>query len=493
MKILIDTNIIIPLEDSSLELKEKFAELCRLTSGTDQLLIHPSSYEDINQDKDEIRRNNMLARLSKYILLKDLPHLSENDELNLFGKPRKRNDEADNLILYSLYKQCAHWLITEDAGLIKKSRVIGENDRVLTVEQAINALKKRSSEENVRYPLVEDALCRTLDIKNPVFDSLRNGYSGFDEWFDDGAREGRKAWLCRDGDAVHSLCIYKIENDEIVTNDNRALPGKLLKLCTFKVVKHGVKLGELMLKQAFNYASSNNIDHIYLTVEPDEHVQLDNLLKDFGFTEFGTDRKGRDIVYTKPSHYSADDSHLSDFEFSMRYYPSVRYKDNDGYIIPIKPQYHSILFPELEKQRNLFSNINNSAGNAIKQAYVCHAPIKSIKTGDLVFFYRTQDEMEITTYGIVEKFVIESDPDKIYQWVAKRTVYSYENIEEMSGTDVKIILFRLLGHLDSRISYKRLLKLGVLSGPAQSITTIPRDKINCFLDEVNVDDCLISN
>lgn len=137
--------------------------------------------------------------------------------------------------------------------------------------------------------------------------------------------------------------------------------------------------------------------------------------------------------------------------------------------------------------------MSNSAGNAIKQAYVCHAPIKSIKTGDLVFFYRTQDDMEITTYGIVEKFVIESDPDKIYQWVAKRTVYSYENIEEMSGTDVKIILFRLLGHLDSRISYKRLLKLGVLSGPAQSITTIPRDKINCLLNEVNVDDCLISN
>ena len=51
MRILLDTNIFIPLEDSSLELDEKVADLNRLASSKHQLLIHPATLLDLNRDK----------------------------------------------------------------------------------------------------------------------------------------------------------------------------------------------------------------------------------------------------------------------------------------------------------------------------------------------------------------------------------------------------------------------------------------------------------
>ncbi len=150
-----------------------------------------------------------------------------------------------------------------------------------------------------------------------------------------------------------------------------------------------------------------------------------------------------------------------------------------------------MLFPEISKQNDLFSGIHNTAGNAIKQAYICHAPIKAIKTGDLVFFYRTKDDMAVTTYGIVEKFVIESESDKIYQWVAKRTVYTIDDIESMAGKDVKIILFRLIDHIVNPVTFSNLNDLGIINGPIQSIITINRKNTKTLLEAAKINDCVI--
>lgn len=494
MRILVDTNILIPLEDPD-RFSDQLATLNRLVSGKHELLYHPGSCEDLEQDKDETRRAMMLRRLRKYNILEHPPVLTEVDERNLFGSPRKRNDQVDNLILYALHRKCVHWLITEDQGLHKKARHINESERVLRVEHAIVALRALENDESRLHPHLQDVPCHSIDLRNPFFDSLRAGYAGFDKWFDSCCRSGRKAWISLENDLIHSICIYKQEQDEVVTNDGQQLLGRSLKLCTFKVQTQGYKLGELMLKQAFNYATQNKIEYVYATVQPDTYSFLEALLTDFGFDEIGIDSAGRDAVYVKKFPSTHPEKKCSNLEYAIKFYPKFRLQNliNSAYLVPIQPKFHDILFPEIQCQNDLFTSISNSAGNSIKQAYLCNSNCKSIKPGDVLFFYRTGDEKAVTTYGIVDQFLIESDSDQIYQWVAKRTVYSIKDIKRMAGKQVKVILFRVIGHLSSSISFRELKKLGIITGPIQSITSLSHDNAATIVREANIHDCLISD
>ena len=65
-KILIDTNIIIGLEDNK-AVQAIYSQLNRVCGENGiQIFVHESSYEDINQDADEERRIISLSKLEKY-------------------------------------------------------------------------------------------------------------------------------------------------------------------------------------------------------------------------------------------------------------------------------------------------------------------------------------------------------------------------------------------------------------------------------------------
>lgn len=493
MRILLDTNIFIPLEDSLIEIGEKLAELNRLASGKHELLLHPATIEDIKRDKDDNRKKRSLARVKKYHVLEYPPEFKDGEELSLLGTSKKDNDRIDNIILLALHKNCVNWLITQDVGLHKKAKTIGQEERVFTVDQAITSLLRYESKELKLYQNIIDVPCHALDLKNIFFNSLRRSYE-FDNWYiEKCARTGRRVWVAGSIENIDALCIYNEENNPIITQDNKGLTGKVLKLCTFKVVRLGYKIGELLLKQAFNYASDNNIDYIYVTIEPDKHLLLENLFLDFGFYSFGIDTKGRDYVFIKEFPKNFPTSDLPPLDYAIKYFPLTKIESNSAYLIPIKPVYHEILFPELKSQKDLFTNGDSSAGNAIKQAYICESNSNSIKPGDILFFYRTQDEMAVTTYGIVDQFHIESDPEKIFQWVSKRTVYSLEEIQNMANKKVKIILFRLVGHLDNFINFDRLKELKIVNGNIQSITKISHQKIKNIINEAKLSNCILPN
>jgi len=494
MRILLDTNIFIPLEDSSIEIDEKLAELNRLVSGKHQLLIHPATSLDINRDKDAARKARSLSRLAKYSELEFPPELNSDLEETLFGAPRNDNDTVDNNILFSLHKNCVHWLVTEDAGIHKKAKRINQEERVLTVDQTIRALSEEDKEHVNLYPNIQDVPCHTLDLSDIIFDSLRDGYSDFDNWYrNQCSKTGRCAWTWLDDEKIQAICIYKTEENPIVNIDNQALPGKVLKLCTFKVIKLGYKIGELLLKQAFNYVIENKHRYVYVTVEPEKHNFLEELLQDYGFYRFGVDKNGRDLVYVKDFPAKPPKTNDDPLEYSIKYYPYIKLENNSVFLVPIQPQYHKVLFPELEKQPDLFSSEAVSAGNAIKQAYICKSPAKSISPGDILFFYRTTDDKAITTYGVVDQFHIEEDPDKIFQWVSKRTVYSMDEIKEMSNKEVKVILFRIIRHLNESVPYHHLLKTGIVKGPIQSITKLDNKIASKLLNEVGINDSTLFN
>lgn len=212
MRILLDSNIIIPLEDSSRTLDDSFSELARLAAeNSHQLIAHPASLDDIRRDRDEKRKEISLSRIRKYPLLENppIPNQEELDRLDI--AQADENDRVDNAILYAVYKDAVNILVTEDKELHRKASRLGLEGRVYYIQQATESLRRLHARIPVVLPNIEELSLHQLDLASPFFDSLRSGYSGFDQWFRSASRDGRKAWAHRDTSGhPAAIAIYRI-------------------------------------------------------------------------------------------------------------------------------------------------------------------------------------------------------------------------------------------------------------------------------------------
>lgn len=479
MRFILDTNIIIPLEQSQQVLAPSLANFVRLAhENGHQLLYHPATIDDINRDTNTERKNQTLQRLKQYTELESRPVCIWNTQ------EASPNEIADNEILYSIYSDAAHALLTEDHGIHRKAKLHGLSERVYYIQTAEDWLKRLHAQIPVQLPNIEQVKLFSIrdQLSSNLFDSLREGYRGFDEWFRKKARDGVNAWIAKDDqDTLGAICIFDIQTNEKITHEGMSLAGTALKLCTFKVSEtmRGRKIGELFLKAAFKFATSNHYENIFIHGDYEKHGFLFDLLEEFGFEKVGThpgaDR--RDVVYLKrhPIKTPSQDQ-LNFFDFSKKFFPHfISHEKVTKYIVPIQPEYHDILFPDFtsqkQKQMLLFKQ-QNYVGNCIKLAYLCHAQTKKIYPGDIVLFYRSKDEMAITSIGIVESYEELEDSMKIAQKVSRRTVYNIEEISEIAQKPTKVMLFRLITHFQDTIPYSWLTKNTVVKGQIQSIRKI---------------------
>jgi hypothetical protein len=477
MRFLLDTNILIPLEDSSVVLQPSLANFVRLaTANGHALLYHPASEEDIAEDRNAARRQQTLRRLGQYVRLDAPPPCPWNEGV------LSRNDRVDNEILYALHLHAAHGLITEDRGIHDKAKGRGLVDRVFTIQTAEDLLRRLHETTSVQLPNVEEVPLFTLTplLPHSFFDSLREAYPGFNDWFQRKAEEGRRAWISKQDDGqLGAICVFTRQDDEQIT-DAVTLPGPALKLATFKVAdtNRGRKIGELFLKAAFRYATLNNLPHIFIHGDREKHHFLFEMLQDFGFEEVGFDPGsfGRDAVFVKEHPVDPPAADRPPFAYLRAYFPHfVSDESVSKYVVPIRPQYHDVLFPDFETpqlpQRRLFAQ-PNSAGNAIKMAYLCRAQTATMSPGDILLFYRSADLQALTGIGVVESYETMADADSIAARVRRRTVYSLNEIVEMAVKPTRVMLFRFVRHLGEPIALRQLLRDRILNGPPQSITKL---------------------
>lgn len=476
MRFLLDTNILIPLEDSYISLSPALANFVRLAKDNGHPLVyHPASEDDINQDRNEERRQRTIDRLAQYTRLDIVTDCPWNT------KETGRNDACDNAILYALKCDAAHYLVTEDREIHKKAFNLGLNNRVFAIQNAADLLRRLHEPKSVQLPNIHDVPLYTLSqiLPGSFFDSLREGYPGFDDWFRNCARNNRNAWVYWEEPErkLGALCIYARKDNDDATGHGYILPGASLKLCTFKVASEcqGRKIGELFLKAAFRYATENRLEHIYIHGDAENQGFLFELLTDFGFCKIG--HYNNDVVYVKKHPIAAPDEsevNVSVFEYFRKYYPHFRSdRSIKKFIVPIRPEYHKILFSDYSSstQMALF-DLGHTASNAIKQAYLCHAQLGKIKEGDIVLFYRSSDEMAVTSLGIVEKYETLSDVNEIVDRVRRRTVYSMEEIMTMATRPTKVMLFRLVKHFTHPCSFNWLKQNRIVNGNIQTIREI---------------------
>lgn len=479
LRFLLDTNVLIPLQDSFQVLEGNLANFVRLASiGGHQLLHHPANVADFERDMNAERRARNLQRIRQYPALTDPAVCIWNTSST------SPNDACDNELLYALHCDAVHALVTEDKGIHGAARTRGLAHRVYTIQTAEDWLKRLHETRLVALPNIQDVPLHGLtpELIDTFFDSLRNGYppitgrDGFDTWFRRKAQEDRRAWVYRgNGGALGAICIYQIQHDEVLNDAGEILEGAALKLCTFKVGEgvRGRKIGELFLKAAFRFATSNRCEHLFITANAETQHYLVRVLLDFGFEERGTFRG--DVVLVKRHPAAPPTMGVEDPSgYVRKFFPHYRSDPIvQKFLVPIQPHFHSILFPDYAPiQAGLFSPVE-SVGNAIKLAYLCHAQTNAICAGDLLLFYRTEDEMAVTSIGVVDQFEVSSDSAQIASLVSRRTVYSLAEIDALAEKPTKVILFRLVGHFNKPVPYTHLMREGIVTGPIQSIRKIP--------------------
>jgi L-amino acid N-acyltransferase YncA len=446
-----------------------------LAEGNHQTYLHPESLEELRHDKNEARRKVRELLISKYLVLPTAPTVSDRLTSAIGSVPEGSHDAVDQALLAAIDANAVDYLVTSDRGLISKSVQAGLRERVATPAEAAAAVRGLFRVTPAPPPAVRGILAYELNEADPIFDSLRTDYAPFDSWLTKCKREHRQAWAVSNTNESYSgITIVKPEN-----SGEYRLSGRLLKICSFKIsdFSRGYRFGELLLKTLFDYAYANNFDHLYVEIFP-KYADAISLFEDFGFEALDEKTSKGELVLAKPMKFSHDDyeSH-GPLEFNIRFGPRhIKLYGATAFVVPIVPEYHRLLFPEFEEQQSLMQG-QDPFGNSIRKAYLCYAPIRGIKSGDALLFYRSQDEQRITCIGVAEKTLVSSHPNEIARFVGKRTVYSYAAIEKMTNKPVLAILFRLARVLDDRLPLDSLINHAILTAAPQSIATVKEEGI----------------
>lgn len=480
MKVLFDTNVLIELEKSGSVLSDVLADMVRSARELKyEIMVHPAQVEDLQHDEVEKRREVQLSRIRAYPMLQEPPIPDAWELVRLSWTQSSINDKIDNLLLFAVKRSAVTFLVTEDRKMHKKAIRAGLDGHVFFVEDFLAYLRRQQNlPRQTECAAIQTRQLYSLDYESQFFDTLRVAYPGFNDWYRRCADEGRCCWVVEESSEIKALCIFKAEKDEPITDSGECLLGSALKLCTFKVNDVGRKLGERLLYVAFHYADENKFDYIYIQVQDDAHPRLVDLLCEHGFYRFGEYKKDTSFVKDmRKGVISKIHKKCECLEYAIRHYPHVVDDPTlvNKYVIPIRPEFHDRLFPDVNPAPSLFDGVfgYTSEANAIKKAYLSYGKNAKLAPGDLVFFYRSEDMRHIRCIGIVEEVLRSKSADEIIPFVSKRTVYSNDEIREIAdGREVLAILFRVVRYLKKAVSWQEMQNAG-LQGPIQTLREIP--------------------
>jgi GNAT superfamily N-acetyltransferase len=502
-RVLIDTNVLIALEDSGQTnpVAAEFAMRCQ--KGGITIFLHSATLADFQRDSDKHRQSISASRMGKYPNLAEIPLPDPETLTARFGAIRNANDAVDVELLHALSINAVDLLVSQDAGIHKRALGGPLEERVLTIADAVEWLRALQDPIDEGLRQVSDKKAYSISTSDPIFATLREDYQPFDEWWRRKCVAGhRDCWIIDGQHSLDGLVVRKLEGGDFI-----GLPpsADVLKLCTFKVAAHarGHRVGELLLRKALWHAQLNNLSAIYLTAFA-KHEMLINLLERYGFTK-KCELPNTEGVYVKL--ISGDGLEPPTLPTSIEQvranYPRFAISHETClFAIPVQWAFHRQLFPEIARLAALplFKDTTfdrrawrHAAGNTIRKVYVCHSRNSMLKTGDLLFFYQSKDRaahhsQAFTSVGIVEQTRRAKDSQELIRLTAGRSVFSETALDQLCASatmGVMVIDFLLVGHLEPFLPLEQLVDGGVLNAPPQTITKLQVEGLKILRRSMN--------
>jgi predicted nucleic acid-binding protein len=506
-KALLDTNIIIHREARTVTNQDIGILFKWLDKAKYQKCIHPVTITEINKNLNTGTVSSFNIKMDSYEQMLTVAPMSTEVAKVSAKYDKNENDRNDTTLLNEVYNYRVDILISEDKKIHSKAEELGISDKVFK----INSFLEKVYAENpdlVGYKVlsVQQKLFGELDLNDSFFDSLKEDYPGFIQWFNSKANEKAYVTINEENKRLLSFLYIKVEQVTELYSDITPFfsPKKRLKIGTFKVVSNGVKLGERFLKIIFDNALIQKVSEIYVTIfdKRDEQTRLISLLEEFGFKYYGVKGQSGELVYTR--------------DFTPKFNPSNPKEtfpfiglNQSIFLIPIYPGYHTDLLPDsflrTESPKDYIEHEPHR--NAISKVYISRSIERNIKKGDIIIFYRTADKGSayytsvITTIAITEDKIdtIKNEQEFIAK-CRKRSVFSDEELKKYWNWNTNyrpFIINFLFVHsfpLGKRINRKMLLDLGIISGSEnelRGLKEITRKQFEIILNETGTNESLI--
>ncbi|AII60899.1 hypothetical protein X794_03535 [Dehalococcoides mccartyi CG5] len=501
MKILLDTNIVIHREASTV-VNEDIGVLFRWLDNLHHTkCIHSVTVEEIEKHQDPRVRKSFDVKLGNYNILRTRAPMSEAFRKIMEPLDKTQNDLNDSIIVNELYCGRVDALITEDKQLISKALLLGISDRVYTIDAFLEKVTIENPDlADYKVLAVRKALFGGLDIGDEFFASFKEDYPGYEKWFNKKAEE--TVYVCLSDGKPIALLYLKVEGKtEDYTDIDPPLPHKRrIKIGSFKVTLNGFRLGERFLKIVFDNVLRFKVDEIYVTIfdKRIEQQRLINLLEEYGFYRHGIKKGpgGDELVYVRSCERLAD-----------RSTPKLTYPflSSAGrmFLVPIYPDYHTELFPDsiLRTESPMDFVENEPHRNAISKVYISRSIERNIHSGDVFIFYRTGGYYKsvVTTIGLAEGIIdnIATEADFI-RLCRKRSVFTDEQLANQwrfnKARRPFIVNFLYVYSFPKRINLHKLIEIGVITSVTDAprgFTPISNNNFRDILRECQADESII--
>lgn len=479
MRVLLDTNIVIHREAQKIrnpDIGILFNWLDRLKA---EKCVHPLTLEELQRHLDPQTVTTMGVKVANYTTLKT--HAPFDGEVKRVSDAIDKdvNDITDSKLLVEVYAGRIDFLISEDKKIHQKAQLLNISEKVFKIDTFLEKVTAENPDlVDYKVLAVKKQYFGEVNLADSFFDSFREDYHGFDEWFQ--RKSDEISYICYQNDVLSAFLYVKAEDqNEPYTDITPIFPKKRrLKIGTFKVTSNGFKLGERFLKIIFDNAFIQRVDEIYVTIfnKSTEHERLIALLEEWGFKYWGTKATptGPEDVYVR--EFNRDGAiNLANPKLT---YPFVS-RDNGIFIVPIYPAYHTELFPDsILKTESPNDFVENEPHrNALSKVYISRSHERNLNQGDLIVFYRTGGYYEgvATTIGVVES-VINNITDEA-QFIAlcrKRSVFTDDQLKAHWNYNQHdrpfIVNFLYVASYPKRPNLKWLIDNGVIP----SVNDVPR-------------------
>lgn len=472
MRALLDTNIVIHRENkrvSNYSIGHLFRWIDRLKYDK---VIHPYTISEIQKYRDPETQESLSVKLESYETLKTTHEPDAAFLTQIRQTEKNENDHIDNCLLYELYLGHVDIFITEDKRLRNKAALLGLRDQVFS----INSFISKATLENpnlIEYKAlsVKKVYFGDINVNDCFFDSFRDAYKEFDQWF---ARKcDEEAYICRSDDGkILGFLYLKPEGPYENYSDIEPpfSPKRRLKVGTFKVESTGFRLGERFIKIIFDNAMQRKVDEIYVTLFTDreELVALKELLYRWGFVLYGTKRT-KEKVLVKPLHT------LLAGATPKQNFPNISHSCNK-FILPILPQYHTTLLPDSQlNSENRIDFLGHEPHRyALQKVYISWALTNGAKPGDLFLFYRMGAYGEnkkyksvMTTIAIVDEIIENIRNEKeLLSLCQNRSVFTIDELKNFWTNhryNLKILKFIFVKSLTKRLTLEYLWNHNVIA------------------------------